>query len=321
MAQRLTGRAHVSLLPYTDEVPRGHGAVYPAGQPPASAQSAGAPLASASQHRVKSPTHAVHGQVVQPAAMITPRQLPPMQASSTAQTFVQPPQLSGSVSGFVQPPPHIIVPPGHIPAPTQVLALQSGVAPLQGVPHAPQFAAFAVVSTHVPPQSIRPVRQTHEPALHISRSPQVWPHAPQFCGSFCVSVQPPPGHIIVPAAQLQTPDTQAPPPAQRMPHMPQLRGSIERSAQPAPHITCVPPQVHAPAVHVPVAPQEFPQRPQFIGSVIRFTQPVAPHVAPPPPGQLQTPEMHDWPVAHACPHAPQSVVDVVGSAQPVEHRI
>jgi hypothetical protein len=60
------------------------------------------------QHRVKSPLHALHGQLVQPVAAPYWTQWPLAQTSSVAHAFVHDPQWSGSVSSFTHALPHAV---------------------------------------------------------------------------------------------------------------------------------------------------------------------------------------------------------------------
>jgi hypothetical protein len=109
--------------------------------------------------------------------------------------------------------------------------------------------------------------------------------------------------------------------AQRLPHAPQLFTSlvvlthltpvvvVSQSVAGAAHM-------HAPAEHVPALPQEIPQPPQFVVSVAVLTQ--RPPHSTCPVGHAQTPLVHDCPVAHRRPHAPQLFTSLESVAQPVE---
>jgi hypothetical protein len=162
---------------------------------------------------------------------------------------------------------------------THVPSEQRGVLPPQRLPHEPQFALFAVVSTQLP----RPPRR-------------------------------PSAHCVRPAAQLHVPSTHEPPNGHSVPHEPQFAALVNVSTQvdviprkpimvhmvrpPSPQ-----PAVHMLLEHVFAPRQTFPQRPQFVLFDVGST-----HVAP----QRMSDDEH-WqapltqlaPLAHCAPHAPQ----------------
>ncbi len=78
-------------------------------------------------------------------------------------------------------------------------AWQSGVAPEQTVPHAPQFIGSLDISAHAPLQAVSPCWQPHDPAVHVEPVGHVVPHAPQFAPSFDVSMHAIP-HCVSPTA-------------------------------------------------------------------------------------------------------------------------
>jgi hypothetical protein len=98
-------------------------------------------------------------------------------------------------------------------------------------------------------------------------------------GSVIRSAQPPPGHIIAPAAHMQTPDVHVPPVPQLRPHMPQFIGSVATFT----HVAGMPQTIWAPE-HEPHAPP------------------------------VQT-----IPAVHACPHDPQLAESVAGSTHAPPH--
>jgi hypothetical protein len=134
-------------------------------------------------------------------------------------------------------------------------------------PHAPQFWAFAVVSTHCDPHHESPVGQQTPTLVSVS-----------------------------PGGQAQVPDTQARGVGQRTPQAPQLFASLVMSEHSPPHAVCPIGQHtpfeptcpdgqhtpfepicpdghrHDPATHDSPAPQATPHPPQFCGSVWASTQ-------------------------------------------------
>jgi hypothetical protein len=104
-------------------------------------------------------------------------------------------------------------------------------------PHAPQFMMSALVSRHIPPQSIVAVGHVQTPATQLCIGAHAVPHAPQFIESVWMSVhtgEPPAGvHTIRGALQVSAhePLSQNIPPAQTVPHAPQLFGSLRVSTQ------------------------------------------------------------------------------------------
>jgi len=55
-------------------------------------------------------------------------------------------------------------------------------------PHAPQFVALVIVSTHDVPQRIWPGGQPHTPPVQTSPAPQALPQAPQLAESVATLV-------------------------------------------------------------------------------------------------------------------------------------
>jgi hypothetical protein len=180
-----------------------------------------------------------------------------------AQFAPQKPQLlllcDRSAHTFPPPPPPKMPPPpmhwvvGAWQRTAHVPSEQTGVIPPQRLPHEPQFALFAVVSTQFP----RPPRKPN------------W-------------------HCVRPAGQLQVPLTHEPPNGHSVPHDPQFALLVSVST----HVDIIIPRrpmaVHMvrppspqPAAHMPleqvVAPRHpLPQRPQLALFVVGSTH-VAPH--------------------------------------------
>jgi len=166
-------------------------------------------------------------------------------------------------------------------------------------PHPPQFIESFAVSTHAPPQAVRPIGQPHIPAVHEAPAGHRFPQAPQFSGSDCRRKHPVP-HIVRPAPHV---DAHVPavhrgiaPPHGAAAHDPQCAGSDMRS-------THVPLQLvnpvghrHRPPVQVIRPGHTELQVPQFIGSVLVFAHD-APHVMR-PPEHTHSDETHVWPAPH-----------------------
>ena len=192
---------------------------------------------------------------------------------------MQLPQLTLFVDRFEQvaarPTPHWVV--GGTQETTHVPSEQSGAVAGHALPHAPQFALFAVRTTQLPAPRPRPG-----------------------------------AHWVSPAGQPQVPSTHAAPSGHPVPHAPQLALFVERSThafppRPIGHDVSPPspqPATHAPLVHVGVPPRHtLPQRPQLALSACGFT-----HVAPQsrsPAGQPHMPFVQSAPFGHCKPQPPQ----------------
>jgi hypothetical protein len=177
--------------------------------------------------------------------------VPPTQTSFVSgQEFPHPdvasaPQFAASVSVFVQKAPqsfglgakHPQAPPEHdspgrvhgCPHPEMASAPQLSTSPSVSVQNAPQSSSFGATHAHRPPTQPSPTRW------------HAFPHAPQLFGSFAVSAQRGfrSGHEVAPS-HWQTPPAQVPTP-QRIPHAPQLPGSVWNvagSVQSSPQRTC-----------------------------------------------------------------------------------
>lgn len=135
---------------------------------------------------------------------------------------------------------------------------------------------------------------------------------PQLDGSVVTSTQP---FIvaIVPAGQLQTPDTHERPLPQRTPQPPQLFVSVLGSTHAVPHVTPVL-HWHTPAAHTPADPQFRSHVPQCSRSLVKSTQRLPHRVVP--IGQTHCPDTHVASPAQRMPHAPQLAGSVETSAQP-----
>jgi hypothetical protein len=166
---------------------------------------------------------------------------------------------------------------------------------------------------------------------------QLLPQVPQSMGSLCRFAQwgmappRPPGHSVKPVAQHAPPSHaiawhippthETDPPAHMRPHMPQLFGSVIRSAHPLPHIIAPAAQVHMPPVQLPPDPHELPQRPQLSVLVARVTHPTFGQSTCPAVEQAQLPAMHVAPVPHAMLHPPQCAVLVWMSTHAPAHTV
>jgi hypothetical protein len=124
-------------------------------------------------------------------------QLLTLEARETSQPF------AGLPSQLAQPALH--------PVTRQVLPLQAELAfdRLHRWPQLPQSAGLVVVSTHEPPQLVRPAWHdtVHAPPEHTSPAGHTWPHVPQLLVSLLVAVHTPP-HRICPEGHAQLPPPQ-----------------------------------------------------------------------------------------------------------------
>jgi hypothetical protein len=168
---------------------------------------------------------------------------------------------------------------------------------------------------------------------------QLVPHAPQFELSLFRSTQPedevpgiwspanPPPHCVRPVGQAHCPLVQATPPAQVVPHEPQLRLSVcvsthavvllpnivdVHAVPPSPHAIPASPPPSEPA-HVPpeqtwLPPHLFPHPPQLPLSVCVLVHVEPQSVSPAP--QTHIPPLHVAPCAHWFPQLPQLKLSV-----------
>jgi hypothetical protein len=90
-------------------------------------------------------------------------------------------------------------------------------------PHAPQFCASFVTSTHDEPQSVRPVSQLvlHWPFEQTCFAEQNVAQPPQFCGSLCTFTHAAP-QTISPVAQAHAPALHPTFGGHTLPHAPQF---------------------------------------------------------------------------------------------------
>jgi len=146
------------------------------------------------QHRVKSPLHAVQGQLVQPAAAPYWTQWPLAHTSSVAHAFVHDPQCSGSVSSFT----HALLQAvyGAVQLATHIPFSQT--CPVQTFP--PQSIGLLFGSMHAPPFRTSPGLHVQLEPEHHSPPPHCMLQLPQRFGSDVVSAQKEPQHVD-PAAQ------------------------------------------------------------------------------------------------------------------------
>lgn len=124
------------------------------------------------------------------------------------------------------------------------------------------------------PQSVSPVGHTQEPAVHVASSGHLLPQVPQLLLSVLRSRHTMP-QSVCPEEQ---PDEHTPPehvwPApQLLPHVPQLRRSLEVSTQKPLQLVRPPPHTHAPLAQLAPTEHTLPHVPQSNGSVERSTHP------------------------------------------------
>jgi hypothetical protein len=211
----------------------------------------------------------------------------PTQVRPPVQTTAQAPQLLELVAVFTHAVPHWTVPAGH--ELTQPAGLHSWPA-AHALPHAPQFAMSAVVSTQTPLHRVLPAGQAHWPRVHVVPPAHVTPHAPQFRLSLAKLTHAAPHsdrlfwHVAMQRPRLHTSLA-----AHATPHAPQLRGSLAVSVQLPAHSTCGSGQLHVPFTQLVPAEQALPQAPQWLFELARFT-----HA---PPQSLS-------PVSHVLMHRP-----------------
>jgi hypothetical protein len=193
-------------------------------------------------------------------------------------------------------------------------------------------------SPHAGPPAHAPVQWefTHDPPF-----PHAFPHAPQFLGSLVVSMHPSVLQHVWPTPQLQIGLLQDVPPwgssvqhcpsmhvsgddvEQAKPHPPQLFGSLVVSMHAAPqqespgeHPETMQPfggATHVPLLQESPGGQGKPQLPQLFGSLVVSVQPSAQQLSSPGQpvdaqvtfGGVQPPLMHEEPVGHTFPQAPQ----------------
>jgi hypothetical protein len=179
---------------------------------------------------------------------------------------------------------------------------------VQRLPHVPQFVALVCVSTHcepiigpIPPvHAVSPLGHEQVPPLHVPPAGHALPQDPQFAVLVFVSTQvvppigPMPVHAVSPVGQpaSHAPATQVLPRPQRLPHVPQLFGSVVVSVHSPLQLVSPPPQTHAPLVHDAPVPQALPHAPQSNGSLVRSTHALLQFVRPVPHEVVQAPDEH-----------------------------
>jgi hypothetical protein len=218
------------------------------------------------------------------------------------QASKQRPQLALFEVKSTQVPPHCDRPlaahrTAHVPL------LQTGAVGGQTLPHAPQFALFEVVSTHVltprrpTGHSLYPGEQAHVPSMHGPPAAHTLPHAPQLRLLFSTLTHVVP-HRVWPAPVLQpamhVPPAHVWPGGQALPHPPQLRGSTRMSEQVVVQRVSLAPQVHWLLTQLAPEGHGVLQVPQLSGSLVRSTQEL-PHVA------RVAPPSNDAPASPAAP--------------------
>jgi len=252
-----------------------------------------------------------------------------------AQTFPPPPKMP-------PPPVHCVV--GGTQRTTHVLSEQRGVLPPQRLPHDPQFALFAVVSTQLPrpiriPNEhwVRPAAQPQVPSVHEPPNGQNVPHDPQFVALVSVSTQvdimTPPRPIAVhmvsppspqPAAHMLS--EQVVPPRHALPQRPQFALFEVGSTHVMPHRMSDEEHWHIPPTQLPPLGHWCAHVPQLLGSVWVLTHAFEQFasVAPESVVQLtvQTPVLQTGvPAGQTFPQAPQLFGSLCVGVQIPLHRM
>jgi hypothetical protein len=146
------------------------------------------------------------------------------------------------------------------------------------LPHAPQFAASVVRSTHRPSHARVPLGQTHAPAAQLVPPVQARPHCPQLEESLDRSTQLIPQgvagrvHVATHAPCWQNGAVEG----QAKPQRPQLAGSRSSERQTPSHDTAPVGHAQLPPEQPCPAPHAIPHAPQLPGSVAVSGQ-LSPH--------------------------------------------
>lgn len=261
--------------------------------------------------------------------------LPLRQDWPAPHTVPHEPQLFPSVCVFEQVPPQLV---GVWLEQMQLPPEQTRLLP-QLTEHMPQLALSVLRLAQLLPHAVYPDAQlaellTHVPApLHLSPLAHAVPQPPQFVAlSFRLTQFPwppkeMPPHCVRPVGQAHVPLLHATPPEQMVPHVPQLRLSVDVST----HVVVFPPKkpvdvhmvspllhttpasavAHVPPEQTALLRQRLPQPPQLVLSVCVLTH-VLPHCMSPAP-QEQVPLLQVPPLAHWCPQLPQLSASVLVS--------
>jgi hypothetical protein len=126
--------------------------------------------------------------------------------------------------------------------------------------------------------SVSPAGHAQAPLVHVPRAGHAVPQAPQFAALVWRSTQfcmpPIPVHAVSPVLHpmTQLPLMQLLPRPHRLPHAPQLLGSVLVSLQRLLQVARPPPHAQAPAMQLAPVPQTRLHVPQFEGSVCRSVQ-------------------------------------------------
>jgi len=181
-----------------------------------------------------------------------------------------------------------------------------------------------------PMHCVSPVGHEHDPPEHVPPAGQVVPQAPQlpllvcrFTHTIPLPMGPPPMHSVSPVGQpaVHTPLTQVLSGPQRLPHVPQLRGSVSVSVHVPLQLVSPPPHTHAPFVQEAPVPHCVPHAPQSNGSLERSTHALLQLVVPPLHVVVQTPCEQTWPPVHTVAQAPQLFGSLCVSVQtPLQRR-
>jgi hypothetical protein len=240
----------------------------------------------------------------------------------------QAPQLLESLSSVAHVPLQLDCPDGQpvLHAYVCPLAWHVGVAPLHGVPQAPQFVDVDRGVAHpvpVLPQSSKPAAHWYEqwppeqprPAVDTCESAeQALPQAPQLPTSVVRFTQVPP-HNVVPVGQRHWPAWQVVPPLHAVHDAPQWAESVDASTQVVPQSVCGAGHAHAPDWHVCPPLQAWPQLPQFAPSLWRLVHAPPHRSGDVVVGHLHTPAVQVCAEAQAVAQAPQWVGSVMRLAQ------
>jgi hypothetical protein len=236
------------------------------------------------------------------------------------------PQLFPSVCVFEQVPAQFV---GVALEHTQLPLEHTRLLP-QETEHIPQLLLSVLRLAQALPHDVYPDAQllevlTHLPApLHFSPLAQIVPQPPQLVLLSVKLTQLPwpmkenPPHCVRPDGQAHVPLLHATPPAQTVPHEPQLRLSVDVSTHevllppkpmnvhavsPLLHTMPASPDAHLPLEHTALPLHRVPQEPQLLLSVCALTH-ALPHCVSPAP-HAHVPPLHAALVGHWCPQLPQ----------------
>lgn len=150
-------------------------------------------------------------------------QAPLTQLAPRGHCLLQAPQLRGSVCVSTQALPQVVF--GAVQLALQVPPLQKGVAAGHTLPQAPQLFGSLWVWKQMLLQRVPPLTHWQDPFWQVVPAAQAVLQVPQF-ELFDVKSMHPLPHTFVPAGQVQAPPMQLCPAPHRIPHPPQLFGSV-----------------------------------------------------------------------------------------------